>query len=132
MLIIILVLALITFILEARDGLYYSYVRKDAITPDSIRSNLERENYGVAACLSHTIRGGADIDEEYLDYYMLGEYADILFLKEVFEEAGNTETVKQCEDRLKEIRTGMEIYGSILDKIEHSMENALTENEEDE
>ena len=54
---------------KAVDELKFSYVEVDTITPDTIRSNLERENYGVAACLSHPIRGGAKVADEDLDYY---------------------------------------------------------------
>ena len=95
--------------------------------PDTIRKNLERENYGVAASLSHPIRGGAEIAGGDLDYYMLGEYADLLFLKRIFAEAGNTATLQGCEERLAEIREAMPEYGSLFDKIDLSAENALPE-----
>lgn len=112
---------------KAVDELKFSYVEVDTITPDTIRSNLERENYGVAACLSHPIRGGAKVADEDLDYYMLGEYADLLFLKEIFAEAGNTETLNSCEERLAQIRSEMSDYGSLFDKIDHSAENSRAE-----
>ena len=129
---IILLLAVLSYGLEVRQALDYIYVRKDAMAPESIRSYLERENYGVAAAQSHRIRGGAEIADEYMDYYMLGEYADLLFLKVIFEEAGNTETLEKCEERLEEIRTEMPAYGSLFDKMEISAKNAIPETEEHE
>ena len=110
---------------KAKDELHFTYVEKDTIRPDSLRSYLERENYGVAASLSHPIRGGAEIADEYMDYYMLGEYADLLFLKEIFTEAGNTKTVKEFEERLLEIRAKMPDYASLFEKIELSARNCL-------
>lgn len=113
--------------MQAADELKFNYVEIDTITPDSLRMYLERENYGVAAGLSHPIRGGAEIAEEDMDYYMLGEYADLLFLKEIFAEAGNTETVRNFEDRIGEIRAKMPDYGSLFDKIDYSAQNAIAE-----
>ena len=124
---IILAFALLAIGAGAVEELKFNYVEEETITPDSIRQYLNRENYGVAASLAHPIRGGADIKEEYMDYYMLGEYADLLFLKEVFKEAGNTQTVESFENRLGEIRTEMPDYVSLFDKIELSAKNALAE-----
>ncbi len=58
---------------------------------------------------------------------MLGEYADLLFLKEIFVETQNTETVNTFEKRLEEIRSQMPEYGSIFEKIEWSAKHALPE-----
>ena len=121
---VILALVFIAAAAGAAEELKFSYVEDDTITPDIIRSNLERENYGVAAAFSHPIRGGAVIEDEYMDYYMLGEYADLLFLREIFEEAGNVQTVKSCTERLDEIKKRMPDYGGIIEKIEWSAENA--------
>ena len=112
---------------QAHSEIEFNYVEEDTITPDVIRSNLERENYGVAAVYSRPIRGGAVIADEYTDYYKLGEYADLLFLKEVYSEAGNTGTADDCVKRLDEIRSGMPDYGSIFDRIEWSAKNAIRE-----
>ena len=112
---------------EAVRELKFSYVEEDTIRPDNIRSYLERENYGVAASLSHPIRGGAEVAAEDRDYYMLGEYADLLFLREIFAEAGNTETEHAFNERLDEIRSEMPDYGSLFDKIDLSAENAVRE-----
>ena len=124
---IILAIVFIIAAAEAVRELKFSYMEEGTIIPDSIRSNLERENYGVAASLSHPIRGGAEVDARDRDYYMLGEYADLLFLKEIFAEAGNTETLKNCEERLNEIRSEMPDYGSLFDKIDYSAKNAVLE-----
>ena len=99
-------------------------MEEDTITPDTIRSNLERENYGVAASLSHPIRGGAVIEDEYKEYYKLGEYADLLFLKEIFKEAQNTQTAQSCEQRLDEIKNMLPECGDTIDRIEWSAQNA--------
>ena len=123
-----IILALVFVLAAAGAGneLEFNYVEEDTITPDTIRSNLERENYGVAASLSHPIRGGAVVADEYRDYYMLGEYADLLFLKEIFAEANNSQTVKSCEERLGKIRDEMPDYGSLFDKIDWSEQNAIS------
>ncbi len=70
---VILGIAFLGLAAGAIEELKFNYVEKDTITPDSIRSYLEHENYGVAASLARSIRGGAEIDEDYTDYYMLGE-----------------------------------------------------------
>ena len=124
---IILAIVFVVATAGAVEELKFNYVEDDTITPDIIRSNLNRQNYGVAASLSHPIRGGAAIADEYMDYYRLGEYADLLFLKEIFAEAGNTKTVETCEERLNEIQSSMPDYGSIFDKIEWSAQKALPE-----
>ena len=122
---IILALVLIVLLAKAGGELKFNYVEEDTIAPDTIRSNLERENYGVAAVVAHPIRGGADIADEYMDYYMLGEYADLLFIKEIYVKSGNTQTVAECDKRLEEIRSSMPDYGSLFDKIDYSEKNAI-------
>lgn len=124
---IILAFVLMFAVSGAIDELQFNFVEEDTIRPDSLRMYLDMENYGVAATLSHPIRGGAEIAEEYTDYYMLGEYADLLFLKEIFAEAGNTDMLTGCEKRLEEIRSAMPDYGSLFDKIDISAKNALPE-----
>ncbi len=121
---IILAIAFVVGLAGAAEELKFSYIEEETITPDTIESNLERENYGVAAALSHPIRGGAKVSDEYIDLYTLGEYADLLFLKEMFKEAGNTQTVKSCEERLTEIRNSMPDYSGQFDKMDWSAENA--------
>ena len=122
---IILALVLVIVGTGAVGQLQFNYVEEDTIRPDSLRSYLDRENYGVAASLSHPIRGGAEVDPEDLDYYRLGEYADLLFLKEIFKEAGNDATVENFEQKLSKIREEMPEYGILFDKIEESAKNAL-------
>ena len=58
--VILAILFAITLI-GAIENLKFEYSEQDTIRPDSLRSYLERENYGVAAQLSHPIRGGAEI-----------------------------------------------------------------------
>lgn len=111
----------------AMGALVFEYVEQDTIRPDTLRKNLERENYGTVAALSRPIRGGAEVSDTDADYYKLGEYAELLFLKEVYAKAGNADSAKACEDRISEIRKEMPEYGSVLDKIELSVENAVKE-----
>ena len=121
---IILALVFILAASRAAGELEFNYVEEETITPETISANLERENYGVAAMLSHPIRGGADIADEYRDQYMLGEYADLLFLKEIFKEAGNEDMASECEKQLADIRSQMPDHGSLLDKMDWSAQNA--------
>ena len=114
-------------VIDAREELKFEYVEQETLRPDSLRMYLERENYGVAASLSHPIRGGAEVDDLDLDYYLLGEYADTLFLKKVFETAGNADTAAACERRLAEIREKMPAYSELLDKIEQSVKKTIRE-----
>ena len=118
---------LIEGVRDARDELVFEYSEQETLRPDSLRMYLERENYGVAASLSHPIRGGAEVDDLDLDYYLLGEYADTLFLKKVFETAGNADTAAACERRLAEIREKMPAYSELLDKIEQSVKKTIRE-----
>ena len=125
--IIVNIILSVVFLVEAAgaaDELKFNYVEEDTLTPDTIRSNIERENYGVAAARSQPIRGGAEVADEYMDYYMLGEYADLLFLKEVFAVAGNSQTAKTCEERIEEIRSSMPDYGTLFEKMDWSAQNA--------
>jgi hypothetical protein len=111
----------------AMGELVFEYVEQDTIRPDTLRKNLERENYGTVAALSRPIRGGAEVADTDADYYKLGEYAELLFLKEVYERAGNADSAKACEDRISEIRKEMPEYGAVLDKIDLSVANAVKE-----
>ena len=111
----------------AMGALVFEYVEQDTIRPDTLRKYLEWENYGTVAALSRPIRGGAEVSDTDAAYYKLGEYAELLFLKEVYERAGNADSAKACEDRISEIRKEMPEYGSVLDKIELSVENAVKE-----
>ena len=118
---------LIQGVIDAREELKFEYVEQETLRPDSLRMYLERENYGVAASLSHPIRGGAEVDELDEDYYLLGEYADTLFLKEIFVKSGDTATAAACDRRLSEIREKMPSYSELLDKIEQSVKKTVRE-----
>ena len=111
----------------AMGELVYEYVEQDTIRPDTIRKYLEWENYGTVAALSRPIRGGAEVADTDADYYKLGEYAELLFLKEVYKRAGNADSAEACEDRISEIRREMPEYGAVLDKIDLSVANAVKE-----
>ncbi len=126
---VILGIVLLINVIGAYDKLKFEYVEEGTIGPENLRSYLDRENYGVVAGLASPIRGGAEVDAADEDYYRLGEYAELLFLKEIFAKAGNTDTYAACEERLGEIREGMSDYGVIFDKIDLSVENAIVESE---
>ena len=111
----------------AMGELVYEYVEQDTIRPDTIRKYLEWENYGTVAALSRPIRGGAEVADTDADYYKLGEYAELLFLKEVYKRAGNADSAEACEDRISEIRREMPEYGALLDEIDLSVANAVKE-----
>ena len=70
---IILGIVLVCNLIGASENLKFEYVEEDTIRPDSLRMYLDMQNYGVAASLSHPIRGGAQIAAEDADYYRLGE-----------------------------------------------------------
>ena len=123
---IILALTFLLAALRAGSELKFCYLEADTIRPDTIRMYLDMENYGTAASLSHPIRGGAVVAAQDRDCFLLGEYADLLFLREIFSEAGNDATVKSCEDRLNEIRAETPDQGSLFDRIEKSVEKAIS------
>ena len=124
---IILAIVFVVSLPGAMGELVYEYVEQDTIRPDTIRKYLEWENYGTVAALSRPIRGGAEVADTDADYDKLGEYAELLFLKEVYERAGNADSAKACEDRISEIRKEMPEYGAVLDKIDLSVANAVKE-----
>ena len=124
---IILAIVFVVSLPGAMGALVFEYVEQDTIRPVTLRKNLERENYGTVAALSRPIRGGAKVSGTDADYYKLGEYAELLFLKEVYERAGNADSAKACEDRISEIRREMPEYGAVLDKIDLSVANAVKE-----
>ena len=128
-----IVLAIVFFALlfDAAGELKFEYVEQETIRPDTLRKELERERYGSAAWLSRPIRGGAVVAPEYEDYYRLGAYTDLLFMKEVFDRAGHTDTVTDCEKKLIQIREEMPDYGALLDKIEQSTAKAVVDPEKD-
>ena len=124
---IILAIVFVVSLPGAMGELVYEYVEQDTTRPDTIRKYLEWENYGTVAALSRPIRGGAEVADTDADYYKLGEYAELLFLKEVYERAGNADSAEACEDRISEIRREMPEYGALLDKIDPSVANAVKE-----
>ncbi len=128
---IILVFVIVFLLTEAYHALQFEYVTHDSIAAETIREYLERENYGVAASLSHPIRGGAEVSDVDLDFYMLGEYADLLFLKEVFDKSGDSGTAGAFEDRISEIHSQMPDFDVIFDKIDYSIENAVYDNDKE-
>ena len=110
---------------NAIDELKFEFVEEDTLLPDTIRMYINSENYGTVASRSRMIRAGAKISGSDIDQFRMGEYAELLFLKEVFDRAQNTDSVKTCEERIAEIRKEMPGYADVLDKIDLSVENAV-------
>lgn len=122
---IILGIWLVTMIPEMLSELYEEYV--DDSRPD-YTGYLDRENYGIMAGeVGRSNRVGAQVTEDNKDYRRFGEYADLLFMKAVFEKAGNTDTAKAFEARISEIRREIPEQSDVLDKIDQSEKNALRE-----
>ena len=124
---IILGIVFIALLTKVYSELSFEYVEQETIEPDSIRMYLERDEYGVAASLSHFIRGGAEIEDKYKDYYILGEYTDLLFQKEIFERSGNKTMTEKCETRMEEIRKEMSMYKDMLGKMDESVAKVIRE-----
>ena len=122
---IILAIVLLALLPGAVSELHFEYVEQETIRPDSIRSYLDRENYGTVAALSRAIRGGATVAQEDEEYYRLGEYAELCFLHEVYAKAGNTDTAGQCEERISAIREELPGYTEVLEEIDKSVADAV-------
>ena len=110
---------------NAAEELKFEYVEEDTLLPDTLRLYLDKENYGTVAARSRQIRAGAAVSEADIDNFRLGEYAELSFLKEVFEKGGSPDSAKKCEERITSIREEMPGYGDVLDKIDLSVENAV-------
>ncbi len=124
---IILGIWLIISVIGAVNELNLQYVEADSHTPRSLVMYLEREEYGVAAGLARPVRGGELITGENEDYYRIGEYAELSFLKEIYVKKGATETVAIYENRLASLRDRLPEYASIFDKIDTSVINSIKE-----
>ncbi|MBE5870684.1 MAG: hypothetical protein E7294_05445 [Lachnospiraceae bacterium] len=110
--------------IKAVEALHFEYIEQETILPDTLRKYLERGNYGTVAALSQPIRGGAEVSEKDADYYKLGEYTDLLFLKEIFEKSENADTVQECENRLEKLKQELSEYQDHLDRMEKSVERS--------
>lgn len=120
----------IFFVMQFKDALEklkFNYVEKDAMHADSIRDYLDREDYGTAAHLARPVRGGEEVATEDKDFYLLGEYTELLFFKEVFAKSGNDKTKAEFEERLADIRKEIPEYNSVFDKIDLSVKKAVKE-----
>ena len=121
---IFLVIVLVMTLPRAAGELRFEYVEEETITPDTLRMYIERENYGTVASLSRPIRAGAKLSETDIDYYRIGEYAELLFLKEVFERTQNADTARKFEDEILSIRSKMPAYNAVFDRIDQSAADA--------
>ena len=122
---IILAIAIIALASDTYNKMQFSLVREKSMGPEVIMSGLDRENYGVVARFARPIRGEAEIYDKDKDLYMIGEYADVLFNKEIFENSGDTDSCKAMADRAARIRSEMPDYSVIFDKIDYSVEHAV-------
>ena len=123
----ILAIVMVVGIVGAAEELEFTYVEKETIRPDSINMYLDMENYGTVAALSHSVRGGAEIKEEYAECFAMGEYADLLFQRRIFEADGDEDTLKKCDERLSAIRADYPGQSSVFDKMDSSVEKAVME-----
>ena len=112
---------------EAMSELGEEYMEQDTLRSDTIVDYLEWERYGTVAFLSRSIRAGAKIGENEEDYYRLGEYAELLFLREIYAGEGNTDREDACTDRAMQIREEMPDYAEIFDRIDRSAADAVVE-----
>lgn len=114
-------------LLDASRELAWTYYEKPGIRPDTILSNLDQERYGDVAVLARSGRVGAEVKDEHRDLYLMGEYADLLFMERTFAAKGDEEAAKRCADRRAEIRSIISEYGAVLDKMDASIEDAVKE-----
>ncbi len=121
---IILALVLVYLIPGTISELHFEYIEQETIRPDSVRKYLEWENYGTVAVLTRSIRGGATVASEDEDNYRVGEYAELRFLKEIYAEAGRTDALQTCEERMSVLRGELDGYGEVLDEIDKSVADA--------
>ncbi len=112
---------------DALEELKFNYEEIDSLHADSVRDYLDREDYGEAAKLARSIRGGKKVAQEDKDFYLLGEYTELLFLKEVFARAGNDKTKDEFEERCADIREKIPDYNAVFDKIDLSVKKAVKE-----
>jgi hypothetical protein len=119
---IFLAIVLVAALGAAYDKLKFTYVTEEKITADSLRNSIERQSYGNLASLSRLLRGGAKISKEDYEFYKLGEYADLQFMKAVYAKKGDTATYQAFDEKMSEIRKDMPEYESIFEKIDYSLE----------
>ena len=112
-------------LINASRKLTFAYVERGDIRPSSILSYLDWESYGVAGVLARPGRVGESVKEEDQDLYLLGEYADLLYWEKIFAADGNEGSASKCVERRKEIRNLITEYGTLLDKMDQSVENAI-------
>lgn len=124
---IILCMFFLFLLMDSYKAIYYDYLTRDTIEQNALKNNIEQECYGITAYRSRSIRVGAEIPKEVQDYYVIGEYADLLFLKEIHKRTQNNDTANDFESRLHEIRNEMPEYKSIFDSIDKSVKKSVKE-----
>lgn len=129
MMVLNVVLGIVFFgkLVDASRELTWAYFEQGEIRPSTILSNLDQERYGDVAVLARSGRVGGEVKDEHRDLYLLGEYADLLFLEKTFAAKGDDEAAKRCADRRAEIRSEIAEYGVVLDKMDDSIVNAVRE-----
>lgn len=119
---IILIIILIVSLGSAYDKLRFTYVTEEGITSDSLRESLEDQMYGWVAFHARPVRGEKKVSKEDYDYYKLGEYADLQFMKAVYAKSGNNATYQAFDKNASAIRKDMPEYEVIFEKIDYSLE----------
>ena len=112
-------------LINASKELTFAYVERDDIRPSSILSYLDWESYGVVGVLARSGRVGDSVKEEDQDLYLLGEYADLFYWEKIYAADGNEGSASKCAERRGEIRNLITEYGTILDKMDQSVEAAV-------
>ena len=124
---IILSVVLVFTIIRSVNEITSNY-DEDALTEvadSSVKTELERENFGYVGARTRPWRYGAQGQEGSEDYYKLGEYTDRLFFREFYEAAGDRHSVEESDKRLEELRTDLSGYENILDKMDESVKKAI-------
>ena len=112
-------------LIEVSEKLVWTYYDRGELKASSILSYLDSENYGIAAVLARPGRVGDETNEADEDLYLLGEYADLLYWEKLYAADGKEEAAKRCSDRRAEIRELIAEYGTVMDKMDQSIEKAV-------
>lgn len=112
---------------DASEELAWVYFERGNMASDSILKYLDWENYGDVAVMSRSVRVGAKVNDEDRDFYLLGEYADMLYQEKVFAAKGDADAAKRCAERCVDIRAALPKYAVVMDKMDQGIENAIRE-----
>ncbi|MBE5870698.1 MAG: hypothetical protein E7294_05515 [Lachnospiraceae bacterium] len=92
-----------------------------------MEDKVEEQAYGWLGAQTRPSRYGAKEYPNNRNYYRLGEYADLLFFREVYQAGGEKEQAADCGERINELKEELSGQSAVLDKIEQSVQKALKE-----